>query len=84
MPLGIEDELEPPELPPGRLEELPPDWPELPPELPELLPELPPDGEDVALGTLGEEDCCSGHPPIRKAETAPRAATRSAATRSRF
>lgn len=79
MPPGIEDELEPPELPPGMLEELPPDWPELP-----ELPELPPDGEDVGLGTLGEEDCCSGHPPIRKAETAPRAATRIAATRSRF
>jgi hypothetical protein len=59
LPEGMLDE--PPDLP--ELPELPPEGPEEPDE-----PEEPPGGE--LLGVPEDEDCCSGHPPMRNAATA--------------
>lgn len=60
------EELLPEEPPVGKLEP-PPERPDEPP------PELPPELGELGLGIEEEEDCCSTHPPIKKADAAPTA-----------
>ena len=80
IPPPDEPELEP--LLEGMLDELPPERPE-PPELPLDGPEEPEDPGGELDGLPLEEDCCSGHPPMRKAVTALNAQSRTAATGKR-
>lgn len=74
MPVGFELEPREDDEPPGKLE---PDEPEEPPEgiVEELPPPAEPDPDDDGplggVGMLVEEDCWSGHPPIRKSAVTP-------------